>query len=99
LKDQQHPLRLLRKCFASELEQYHLRFGKMGKDGVVLKADVNSMTELERQTYINPLLAGGAKGTSAKQVRDFIVASVKEFIKVFKWATFKFYRIQRYMRS
>lgn len=32
-------------------------------------------------------------------MRDFVVASVKEFIKIFKWATFKFYKITRYMRS
>ena len=28
-----------------------------------------------------------------------MVASVKEFIKIFKWAVFKFYKITRYMRS
>ena len=58
------------------------------------------MSELERNNYINPLIkSNGQKEHTHKQVRDFMVASVKEFIKIFKWSTFKFYKIQRYMRS
>lgn len=34
-----------------------------------------------------------------KQINDFISESVKEFIKIFKTALFKFYRIRSYMRS
>ena len=36
---------------------------------------------------------------TAKQINDFIVESVKEFIEIFKTALFKFYRIKSYMRS
>jgi hypothetical protein len=32
-------------------------------------------------------------------VREFMVSSVKEFAKIYKWATFKFYKITRFMRS
>ena len=36
---------------------------------------------------------------TAKQISDFMVESVKEFIEIFKTALFKFYRIKSYMRS
>ena len=36
---------------------------------------------------------------TAKQINEFMVESVQNFIEIFKTALFKFYRIKSYMRS
>lgn len=103
LNEPNHPLRVIRKAFGQELDLYYRRFLKMDlkKNGVIRQADSSRLSTNDRLSYINPLYKekGGRKELSSKHVKDFIVAGVKEFIKIFKWATFKFYKITRYMRS
>ena len=57
LSESTHPLRLLRKAFSVELENYYRRFLScdLKKNGVVKQADSSRVSHLDRLSYINPL--------------------------------------------